>query len=822
MTRSRKRKLQRSAANWAGMPLASAAFACSGVAYAQQTSPGAGLEEVIVTAQKRTEDVQKVPISITVMGTEKLEQLQVKDFLDYAKFLPSVSFKTLGPGQSQIFFRGISTGAEGLHAGYLPSSGLYLDETPVTTVAGSLDIHVYDIARVEGLAGPQGTLYGASSLAGTMRIITNKPDHSRTYGGYDIKGTKFGKGDTGGSIEGFINIPVSDKVAVRLVGYYDRQGGYTNNVPTQITYLRPDTVIDPATSDCTTPGTHCLTVNNNAIAKKNINDVESVGGRAALKIDLNDQWSVLPVVMYQDQKSNGSFAFDPRFGDLNYGDIAPTYNKDRWYQSALTLTGKLSNLDFLYSGSYFERKVDNQVDYTQYTQAYDVYAYCCYTYLPDPANPPPPDSRLVDPTQYTLNHDKYTKLSNEFRVSSPADWRMRFVTGAFFQRQSDHIRAEFRIDNLPSFYAVDRNPGVLYLSDQDRVDRDSAVFADVTYDITDRLKVSGGIRQFNVDNTLFGFFGYNDNGNHGTGEHLCEDPNTGVVILDPASTTRPCINTNKRLLESGETHKINLTWQIDPDHMVYWTYSTGYRPGGNNRRPQALTWAADTLSNYEFGWKMNMFDHRFRLNGAIFYEKWRDAQTSIQGLNGITSVVNAGDARSKGIEGDITWLPVDNLTLTLSGTYADALTTTDFCKPTRLGQVIKTCTPDKLDAPAGTRLPATPKLKANASARYKFNTGGLGSFVQVALAHQGSTTYSLEGPVNLAIGDSPGFTTYDFSVGTATKNWTLEAYVGNATDERGELGRVSECADPNGFCYAHHKVFPIKPMNFGLKFGQRF
>lgn len=817
MTRSRKRKLHRSAANWAGMPLASAALACSGVAYAQQTAPGGGLEEVIVTATKRAEDLQKVPISIQVMGTEKLEQLQVKDFLDYAKFLPSVSFKTLGPGQSQIFFRGISTGAEGLHAGYLPSSGLYLDETPVTTVAGSLDIHVYDIARVEGLSGPQGTLYGASSLAGTMRIITNKPDHTRTYGGYDVKGTKFGKGDSGGSIEGFVNVPVNDKVAVRLVGYYERQGGYNSNVPTSITYYRPDTVLDPATITCATPGTHCLTVDNAAIAKKNINDVESFGGRAALKIDLNDQWSVLPIVMYQDQKSNGAFGFDPLVGDLKYGDIRPTFNKDRWYQSALTVTGKLSNLDFTYSGSYFERKVDNQVDYTQYTQAYDVYAYCCYTYLPDPNNPPPPDSRLVDPTQYTANHDKYTKLSNEMRVNSPADWRMRFVAGVFFQRQSDNIRAEFRIDNLPPFYQVTGQGDILYLSQQDRVDRDSAVFGEVSYDLTDKLKVTGGLRQFNVDNTLYGFFGYNDNGNHGTGERLC--------FAASSESNRPCINTDKRLIESGETHKVNLTYQIDPNHMVYGTYSTGFRPGGNNRRPQALTWAADTLTNFEFGWKTNLFNRRLRFNGAVFFEKWAGAQTSIQGQNGITSVVNAGDAESKGIEGDITWLPVDNLTLTLTGTYANAKTTTDFCKPTRLGQVIggqTNCNITGLDAPSGTQLPATPKFKGNASARYRFNVGELDSFVQASLIHQGETTYSLEGPANAAIGNSPGFTTYDFSFGTRMKNWSLEAYIENTTDQRGELGRVSECSDPNGFCYGHHKVYPIKPMNFGIKFAQRF
>ena len=138
------------------------------------------LEEVVVTATKRSEDLQKVPISLQVLSGEKLEQLQVSDFDDYAKLLPSLSYRSNGPGQTSLFFRGISSsnGNIPLHAGFLPSSGLYLDDVPVTTVAGALDIHIYDMARIEALAGPQGTLYGASSLSGTLRLITNAPDPS--------------------------------------------------------------------------------------------------------------------------------------------------------------------------------------------------------------------------------------------------------------------------------------------------------------------------------------------------------------------------------------------------------------------------------------------------------------------------------------------------------------------------------------------------------------------------------------------------------------------------------------------------------------------
>ena len=795
LTRSRKRKLQRITARWAGLPLTSAVLAAGNFARAEPTETGV-LDEVVVTAQKRSEDLQKVPISLQVIGAEKLEQLQVASFDDYAKFLPSVSFQSLGPGQAQLYFRGISSGADGLHAGSLPATGQYLDETPVTTIGGSPDVHVYDIARVEALSGPQGTLYGASSLSGTLRVITNKPDATKFSAGYDLKGDKYGRGAVGGTFEGFLNIPLTDRMAVRLVGYYQHDGGYINNVPVANVYQRGDT----------SGNVFPLTVDNAAVVRDRQNTVDNSGGCAALKVDLNDQWSFTPTVLAQRQNAHGNFAFDPKLGDLNVGDFRKGENLDRWYMATMTVNGRVSNFDLLYSGSWFERKVDNLTDYSQYTVAYDAIG-AAYTHFTD-AN-----GNLIDPTQYVSNHDKYTKMSHEIRVSSPADQRLRVVMGGFYQRQTDDIRAEFRVDNLGTFWQVDGQPNVLYLSQQDRADRDYALFSDLTVDISEKLKISGGIRKFWVKNTLYGFFGYNLNLSS-AGEAACFTPIS-------SNTNRPCVNTDKKVVENGETHKINITYQIDPDHMLYGTYSTGFRPGGNNRRVEALTYAADTLTNFELGWKTAWFDHRLRVNGALFYERWKEAQVAIQGQNGITSIVNAGDAEVKGIESDVSWLPVDDLTISGSGTFLfKAKTTTDFCKPTPVGQAITTCAASGLDAAAGTRLPVTPNLKLNATARYKFNVGAYGSFAQMSIVHQGGTTYSLEPGPNALVGDTPGFTTFDLSVGTARNSWNLEAYVENVFDKRGELGRVSEC--PADYCYQNTRVYPIKPMNFGVKFAQKF
>src|SRR5450755_1212456 len=252
MTRSRKRKLARDRAKWAGVPLASALMAGGGIGHAADATDATTLEEVVVTAQKRTEDLQKVPISLTVLSGKDMEEHQVTDFDDIAKLLPSVSYQSLGPGQSQLYFRGISSGSDGLHAGSSPPTGVYLDELPVTTIGNSLDVHMYDIQRVEALAGPQGTLYGASSLSGTLRIITNKPDPTAFSAGYDVTADKFGKGNGVGTFEGFVNIPLSDRAAIRLVGYYDYQGGYINNVLSSNTFSRwaPDTDPSPTPAGC--------------------------------------------------------------------------------------------------------------------------------------------------------------------------------------------------------------------------------------------------------------------------------------------------------------------------------------------------------------------------------------------------------------------------------------------------------------------------------------------------------------------------------------------------------------------------------------------
>jgi outer membrane receptor protein involved in Fe transport len=829
MTRSRKRKLARNRVKWAGMPLASAMLAGGGIAAAAESTQTGALEEVVVTAQKRSEDLQKVPISLQVLSGEKLEQLRVKDFDDFAKYVPSLSYRSWGPGQSEFFFRGISTtqGTTSLHAGFLPSTGLYLDDIPVTTIGGNLDLHVYDVARIEALAGPQGTLYGASSLSGTVRIITNRPDPSAFSAGYDVKADKWKSGDAGGGIEAYANIPLSEHAAIRLVGYYEYDGGYMNNVFRQDTFQRyspTGTPVPGVGPPDGFPDYYPVTINNSDVVQSHWNTVESGGGRAALKVDLNDNWSITPMLMGQYQKTEGDFAFDPKFGDLNVADYYKPFNKDGWYQAALTVEGKMSNWDLLYSGGWFARNTHNLVDYSQYSVAYDAQAIGVgtqYTRFIDATG------HLLDKTvQYTNNRDKYTKQSHELRVTSPADNRLRATLGLFYQRQTDDIRAEFDIPNLPVFYEVAGQQNVYYLSQMDRADRDYAVFGDFTFDLNDKLKLIAGIREFWVNNTLYGFFGFNHNGySSHSGEALCLQEGNPIVTTPGVYTggNRPCVNTDKKVVENGETHRVSLQYQIDPDVMVYGTYSTGFRPGGNNRLPTAGSYSSDTLENFEVGWKTAWPGRRMRFNGALFYEKWKNAQTAVQGQYGITSIVNAGDAKVDGVEAELDWAATEHLNLSANGTVLfRSETTTVFCRPSPLGVSQSTCTPAFVDADPGTQMPGIPKNKANATARYQFDVGRFKSFVQGSGVYQSGTTYSLEA-TRIYAGTTPAFGTFNLSAGTGMNNWQVEAYIENVFDKRGELGKNSECNDLlNHYCLLNAHIYPVKPMQFGLKFGQRF
>jgi outer membrane receptor protein involved in Fe transport len=299
---------------------------------------------------------------------------------------------------------------------------------------------------------------------------------------------------------------------------------------------------------------------------------------------------------------------------------------------------------------------------------------------------------------------------------------------------------------------------------------------------------------------------------------------TGTANNCAVVTVVACPNIGASYRESGETHKAELKWQLDPAKMVYFLYSTGFRPGGNNRSvfqngklQNVAPYQADTLSNYELGWKTSWFDHTLYVNGAVFWEDWSKVQYSLPGVLGIFYTVNAGDARSRGIEASVTWKATHALTLSFNGTFADTRLTTPFCDQQH------GCDPasgGRLFAPAGTRLPVDPRIKMNGNARYSFEVGNYDAYVMAGFNTQTGTLTQLRTDWEAIAGPTGGFTTFDLSGGLSVDRYTLTAYVNNMFDRRGVLGKNDQCAP--SICGPYLRNYITKPQEFGLKVGYKF
>jgi iron complex outermembrane receptor protein len=565
--------------------------------------------------------------------------------------------------------------------------------------------------------------------------------------------------------------------------------------------------------------------------RKHYNDTDTTGARAALKVDLNDSWTVTPSIMGQDTKTHGSFGFDPSLGDLQVTHFHPESTADRWYQAALTVEGKISNFDIVYAGAYLHRHDETQQDYADYSFFYDS---CCSYWSSETVFDNA--GHAIDPSQYIYGRDGYRSQSHELRISSPKDRRLRFVAGLFYQRQQHDIEQRYVINNLATSLAVTYWPDVWWLTEQRRVDRDTAAFTEFNFDVTDKLTLTGGVRFFEAQNSLVGFYGFGaHNGFSSTGEAQCPTP--AIRGINGA----PCTDLNKRVTESGNTPKVNLSYKITPDHMVYATWSKGFRPGGTNRRDLALgvplpPYKADYLENYEFGWKTSWLDNRLHFNGAVFQENWNDFQFSYLGANALTEVRNAGAAKIRGIESTVDWAATRALTVTAGATLMDPKLTADFCKNLDANGAplpASTCPADSF-APDGTRLPVTPKIKTNLSGRYTFAVAGYESYVQGTVSYQGSAPATLIPSERRFLVDQRSYAIADLSAGLQGDGWTVGLFVNNLFDKRADIYRFAQCpifkpgtGDTTPFsatllCGGRTYIQTNLPRTIGVKFGQKF
>jgi outer membrane receptor protein involved in Fe transport len=781
---------------------------------AQQAQQSLSIDEVVVTAQKRTENLQDVPISIVALGGQALREQNLVNFMDYTKMLPSVAMEMngtagAGTGFSLVYMRGISTGGDGQATTSQPSVGMYLDELPITTIQGNLDVHLYDIARVEALAGPQGTLYGASSQSGTIRIITNKPDLGTFDSSVSVQGEMVDGDDQGMTVEGFVNVPIGDKAAVRLVGWSRHDAGWIDNNLGSRNF--PGVAATPDDD---------IIVTNTDKAKDNYNTIDTLGARAALRVDLNDNWTISPTVMFQSAASSGSWGDDlnnvDAKGKYAVSHALPEFVNDDWSMLGLTIEGKIGNFDVVYSGSYMDRAVEGSFDYADYSYWYDaIYTTGYYSdlhfadtgpravpnqFVPDYFDVDDVGTRVMNGTRYT-NDDKYTKKSHELRISTDPEKSVRGMLGFFTSHQFHDFEQHWEVAGLGTVMLMNegldaRFADTVYLNSLYRNDRDDAVFGSVDFDIADNLVLTLGARFFEPEVTVKGFFGFGLGFTpiwSSNGEARCnlvegDDGWTSDFNGQADWKDKPCLNVDKGIKESESVYRANLSWDVNDDSMVYFTWSEGYRPGGINRAPSAGEYVSDFLTNFEFGWKTQWANDRFQFNGAVFLEQWDDFQVSFTGLNAITAVNNGPSADVQGIEAQMVWLPSENLRITGSAAYYSSELKDDYCDQDEFG----VCT--NILAPKGTGLPGTADFKGNLRVRYSFERGAYDAYWQFAASYNGSHAGALELDIADVLGDVPSNMIVDVATGIRKESWSLDLFVSNLLGEDNPLYRTAECA----------------------------
>jgi iron complex outermembrane recepter protein len=781
------------------------------------------LEEIVVTAQRRTESMQDVPIAMQAFTAETLTQLNVTTFDDYLKFLPNLTTANNGPGQNEVFMRGLSAGAQpsqgsGSTAAY-PNVAIYIDNQSGQLPGRNLDIYAADLNRIEVLEGPQGTLFGSGAEAGVIRYITNEPKLDATESSIKASYGVTAHGAANSDLTAVLNLPLIDgKMAVRGVFYNDSRGGYIDNVPATFTRRNTDVGIhyanypsvngqcpdgnsDGGSGFCVPPGS--ASVNNDGIAANDINPVTYKGARVGLKYKFNENWDALITQTFQRMDSEGVFYQQPNGSNgetlkpLQVTLFNPSYNHDRLSSTAWTINGKFGNLSAVYTGGYLVRKVDQVNDYTNYSRG--VYADYYQCYGPGTGYDSSLTSTCFSPSVIWRSAERNEHLQNEFRLSTPDDWRLRGIAGVYLQDNKLYDQSDWRYKTVPActtnatpgtpgngntgcFSNIGTipgttvvNPGIRdanssFYQDDVRETKQTAFFVSFDFDLIPKvLTLTLGTRHFNFRNSFKGSiptsFGCFEQGVQPDG---CHDPGFSYN-LDAK---------NFHSSESGFKSRGNLTWHITPDTMVYYTYSQGFRPGGFNQNGGALhafgtdgvpqyavpsTYSSDKLTNNEIGWKTEFLNHRLQWNGAIYQENWNNVQVAFfnPGLVGnIFYNTNGQDFLIKGLETSVVARVTKGLTLQAAASWNRSRQTNspalignnptllpngdhasnNFGKPiTKNCDDTGTVCTDVTNpfGPIGSPSANSPPVQYSLRARYEWSVSGYTPFVQFDGTHSG-------------------------------------------------------------------------------------
>ena len=814
----------------------------------------ATIEEVVVTSRKKAEGLQDVPLSVNALTEESLEQKGINVFEDYLMQLPGVTAGGSGPGQSTIYIRGLASTTPNLTvagvAGLTPNVSFYLDEQPLAQPGRNLDVYAADISRVEVLSGPQGTLFGASSQAGVVRMITNKPVIGESSSSLEVESRFMPEGDMGSKVEFVTNVPMNEETALRFVAYRDRRGGYIDQVAGKLdasgsARFRPGGTVRQnglpvaASRAGFQAGADLSGVTfkqANAIVEEDANSVTYEGFRASIAHEINDNWDANLTLATQTIDADGVFFVDPTLGDLEIQRYTNDQIEDEYDNMSLTLNGSIGDLEVVYAGAYTDRTSDQDVDYTDYlfVGQYLPYYICDYyvTYTSfAPGNVPTgtcgAPNLLVDSTTNT------EVMTHEFRVNAPISDTVSLTAGVFF---SDLELTELNlftypgsvgndIDYAPNYALTDisstgaiNNGGagwfsagpysepVIFFNDIRRTDKQQGVFGELSIDTSDTSELTVGARWYDIEvdfegsaNSSFGNgFGNTDQQRFGSNLSTQYAPNNANGYPDKAQT-------------DGVIGKVTYSWNPSEDIMYYVTWSEGFRPGLLNR-PVGRSTAdgsytvkpavdSDEVVNLEFGWKTLLADGRLRFNGSVFMVDVTGLQTTVfdPSIVNLFFSDNAADAEITGLEGDFIYYPdMDGWILSGAFSFLDT-------------EITKKLVPTD-DVKVGSELAFAPGFQGNISARKEWgmSSGNTGHFQAQLTVSDDSVSDVME--PNKAPQDS--YSMMNIRAGVSNDAWLAEVYIDNVTDERAEIA--------NTFVFDRQRVGIVRPTTVGLRFKRFF
>lgn len=624
--------------NFAMTPLAAAVLAALNPMTAASAADQ-GIEEIIVTATKREMNLQDLGQSIVALTTQDIERQAFRGMEDFVRALPSVSLSTALPGRNSIVMRGVSTGTAEFYSD--SPVAIYLDEQPVTTISQQPDLRMIDIARIESLPGPQGTLFGSSSQAGTLRVITNKPDTEAFSGEVEASLWSTTGGAPSNDVNGWINIPlVEDKLAIRAVAFTSHDGGYVDNVL--------GTTLDGSRD-------------NSNVVEKDWNEYDNVGGRLAARWIISDKWDLDLSYITQQSEADGAWESDPAVGDFKLTRFFKEYRDDDWYQVSGTIKGDLGFAELTVTASDFDRDVVYEWD----NMAYEQWKDANYNYY---------SLYNSDYTFGTIFNDQTIgRSAYEVRLTSQGESRLQWMIGGYYEKLN--IAWFYGTKNpdyvgTTSWYAAQywaayyNNLGydvqsplpptdIGYSTDYKNVVKQKAIFGEIGYALTDRWTVTLGGRWFEFD-------------------RFTAEVSQFPQGLPPfyAFDTLGLVESSG--VDNDTVFKLGTTFDINDDVMVYALYSEGFRLGGHNSQRAAntgivpLVYDPDTLQNYEIGVKSRLADGRLVLNVTAFDMVWDRIQInqgSVDGLWWLNGTINGGKAESKGLELYATWQATDRLYL---------------------------------------------------------------------------------------------------------------------------------------------------------------